>query len=96
VIIPVRHLPASLIWRSSRAQSHEALTEFFRARGSLYGAGYDELEAANIRELCEELGIPMGYGRVGKTPSQLHGYEGRRASGPRESWSYWDPDDIDD
>lgn len=39
--------------------------------GSLYGGGYDVVEERAIRAELEELGIPMGYGRVGRRPTQL-------------------------
>ncbi len=39
--------------------------------GGLYAVDYDWLEARHIREELELLGVPMGYGRVGKAPSVL-------------------------
>jgi hypothetical protein len=49
-----------------------AYAEAFRVFGDLYGADWEELEARNIREWCELFAeVPMGYGRVGRVPSQL-------------------------
>ena len=76
-MIPIRRCPPEEIVNWTRAKRHEAFTSCFREHGTLYGRDYDQVEEATIRELCEELGIPMGYGRVGKT--QLHGWEGKRA-----------------
>jgi hypothetical protein len=47
--------------------------------GSLYwhGSGIDEWEAGELREECEEVGLPMGYGRVQREPLQLNDWEAR-------------------
>ena len=39
--------------------------------GDLYGGQWELVEEVLIRNECEEHGIPMGYGRVGKAPRQL-------------------------
>lgn len=39
--------------------------------GDLYGGQWELVEEVLIRNECEEHGIPMGYGRVGRTPRQL-------------------------
>jgi len=48
-------------------------TQFMKWRwaqfGSLYGD--DGPERLELRDECEAHGIPMGYGRVGKAPTQL-------------------------
>lgn len=45
--------------------------DYYRATGQLYGDDHDEVEAIRIRAECEEAGLPMGYGRVGRVPVQL-------------------------
>ncbi len=54
-----------------RAIRRNQLTENFREWGDLYGSDYLEVEAIEMREECEQVGVPMGYGRVGKTLSVL-------------------------
>ena len=66
--------PFSLLSRSSRRRRAEELARCFAALGDLYGAGYERAESASIREACEELGLPMGYGRVSALP-ELRGEE---------------------
>lgn len=51
--------------------SHRAYLAWFTEYGCLYGPDYDQREATMIRLECEERGLPMGYGRVGRTPVQL-------------------------
>jgi hypothetical protein len=55
---------------SSRAVALAAFVESFKTLGSLYGSDY-EREAQLIREDLEALGLPMGYGRVARTPVVL-------------------------
>lgn len=55
---------------SSRAAARVMYCECFRRLGSLYGSDV-EAEVAFIREDCEALGVPMGYGRLGKAPEVL-------------------------
>lgn len=51
---------------------HRAQAEWLRQSGSLYGgADQDVAEARAIREECEAIGLPMGYGRVGRAPTLL-------------------------
>jgi len=49
----------------------------FSEFGALYGGVEDECEALAIRDECEAMGVPMGYGRVQRTPIQLNDYEAR-------------------
>jgi hypothetical protein len=58
-------------WQRSRASLHEAYVNVFEALGCLYGAPYEEQEAAAIRAECEGHGLPMGYGRVHRAPTCL-------------------------
>lgn len=58
-------------WRRDRAALREAYVNVFEALGCLYGAPYEETEALAIREECEALGLPMGYGRVADAPAPL-------------------------
>lgn len=79
--------------RSSRAYIRErarSLVYWFRQSGSLYGGvDADAAEAREIRDECEALGLPMGYGRVGRAPTQIHGYEGPRSRiGPTPPYGY--------
>lgn len=55
-------------WRSNKEGLRESYKLIHEAIGCLYGVSYDEREAMRIREACEELGLPMGYGRVHATP----------------------------
>jgi hypothetical protein len=43
----------------------------FNEIGTLYSDQWDHVEEQRIREACEEVGLPMGYGRLGETPEQL-------------------------
>lgn len=44
----------------------------FREIHSLYSEHWEQSEAGIIRELLEEeFGVPMGYGRVARTPEHL-------------------------
>ncbi len=45
--------------------------EIFRETGELYGHEYSEVESLLIRDELEQIGVPMGYGRVGRAPSVL-------------------------
>lgn len=45
--------------------------EAWRALGTLYGPDYEQLEVGNIHQELEALGVPVGYGRVGKAPTVL-------------------------
>lgn len=63
--------PYSPFSRLSRRMQRAIYADTYRAIGSLYGAGYESVESANIRDELEELGLPMGYGRVGRAPSVL-------------------------
>ena len=48
------------------------LTRMWEIVGSLYGGpDCDAAEQSFIRGACEEAGIPMGYGRVGRAPTVL-------------------------
>lgn len=58
----------------------------FRELGCLYGHQWELAEAKLIREDCEEVGIPMGYGRVGEMPRQLT-WGTARAASLRVDWS---------
>jgi len=40
-------------------------------QGDLYAPDWELVEAHHIREECEEMGVPMGYGRIGKPPQHL-------------------------
>lgn len=55
--------------RSAVRRHHWAA--MFRELGSLYGHQWEQAEARSIREACEEVGLPMGYGRVGKVSEQI-------------------------
>lgn len=54
---------------------HRMFVAYYREFRSLYGEAGDQVEAAAIREECEEAGLPMGYGRIGRQPRQLAAYE---------------------
>ncbi len=43
----------------------------FHEFGDLYGGQWERVEEQLIRSECEEHGVPMGYGRVGRPPRQL-------------------------
>jgi hypothetical protein len=58
----------------------------FRELGCLYGHQWELAEARFIREECEAVGIPMGYGRVGQKPRQLT-WSAARAAVIRVDWS---------
>lgn len=58
-------------WRLTRAALREQYLLIFENLGSLYGSTYEETEAQAIRAECEAVGLPMGYGRVGKAPRPL-------------------------
>lgn len=45
--------------------------------GSLYTGADDTAEALAIREQCEDLGLPMGYGREHHAPAQLDDIQAR-------------------
>lgn len=63
-------------WRYSL--NRRAFAEGYRQLGSLYGGlDADTAEARLIRRECEEHGVPMGYGRVGRAPVQLTAAEAR-------------------
>jgi hypothetical protein len=55
----------------SRRAQREMLVDAYRSLGDLYGARYAEGEVGHIVDELEELGVPMGYGRVTKTPTVL-------------------------
>lgn len=55
----------------SRSVRREALREGWRVFATLYDSSLDDFRAAELRALCEEAGIPMGYGRVGRVPTIL-------------------------
>jgi hypothetical protein len=55
----------------SRRAQRAMLVDAYRHLGDLYGARYAEGEMSHIRDELEALGVPMGYGRVGKTPTVL-------------------------
>jgi hypothetical protein len=68
----------------SRRAQREMLVDVYRSLGDLYGARYTEGEVGHIREELEALGVPMGYGRVGKAPSVLSDeYHPRSHRSPR-------------
>lgn len=51
---------------------HRGQLNQYEHTGSLYGGvEADVAEARTIRDECEAHGLPMGYGRVGTTPTQL-------------------------
>lgn len=54
------------------SERHGMFVEAHRCFGVLYGQDYDLLETRLIRAACEAVGVPMGYGRVGKAPTQLY------------------------
>lgn len=61
-------------WRwgaANRPERRSSLTQLFLVQGTLYGPGHCASEEAALREECEELGLPMGYGRVQRSPVQL-------------------------
>lgn len=47
------------------------LVDMYQQYGDLYSHGWETAETWFIREECEEIGLPMGYGRVGRTPEPL-------------------------
>jgi hypothetical protein len=56
----------------------QAYTRGFAELGTLYGGlGSDDVEAQAIRDECDEIGLPMGYGRVPSAPIQLVDVEAR-------------------
>ena len=60
----------------SYGTGHRSRAEQFVTLGSLYvGLSWDQSEQAMIRHECEQLGLPMGYGRVAATPIQLDSAE---------------------
>jgi hypothetical protein len=61
-------VPTSWLGKAARREMYVAA---FRDFGLLYDATRDAFEAGEIRDECEALGVPMGYGRVGKTPTLL-------------------------
>lgn len=63
----------------------------FREYGNLYGHQWELAEARLIRDACEEVGLPMGYGRVGKVPRQLTWGQARAAT-IRVDWSGVEPE----
>ena len=66
-------------WNASRRRrfvERRLYLRIFDALGTLYGSGWDEAETLRIREACAAVGLPMGYGRVGRQPEQLWGFEG--------------------
>jgi len=68
-------VPSSWLGKAAR---HEMYVAGYRDFGALYDATLEPLEAACIRDECEALGLPMGYGRVGKTPTLLSELYGDR------------------
>lgn len=50
---------------------HRRLVDMYELYQDLYGHGWEITEEWFIREECEEIGLPMGYGRVGKGPQQI-------------------------
>jgi hypothetical protein len=48
-----------------------AFRAMFEEHGDLYGHQWELAEATLILEECAEIGLPMGYGRVGRPPVQL-------------------------
>lgn len=52
-------------------KARQMYLQAFEVFGSLYDADGDERLAAVIRADLEELGVPMGYGRVHETPTVL-------------------------
>ncbi len=67
----------------------------FEEHGDLYGRQWELAEAVLIREECQEIGLPMGYGRVGRTPSQLT-WGIATAPDARVDWSGFDDDDDEE
>lgn len=55
---------------TGRADRRLAYLDAWRVIGCLYGLDGGAEEHA-IRAACEDLGVPMGYGRVGRVPAQL-------------------------
>jgi len=63
-----------------RLGAQQGRARMFRELGSLYVSGeQDTAEELATREELEALGIPMGYGRVGRVPTQLDDYQEARA-----------------
>lgn len=58
--------------RRRRSELHRMYIQGWELFHGLYDATLDEPEARIIRDLCEEVGLPMGYGRIGKAPVHLH------------------------
>lgn len=60
-------------WRLKRLASirRRLWVRAFNEFGSLYGGQWERAEEQLIRLECEEQGLPMGYGRVGRAPRQL-------------------------
>lgn len=57
----------------------------FQEHGDLYGRQWELAEVEFIREECDEVGLPMGYGRVGREPVQLT-WGTATAPNPRVDW----------
>ena len=53
------------------AALREMYVAAFREYGSLYDFHRDPVEQQCIRDECEAIGVPMGYGRVGTAPHVL-------------------------
>lgn len=63
-------------WR--RMVQRQFYARVWAEHGSLYGElGSDECEAQAIRDECNAMGLPMGYGRVSRAPIQLSDTEAR-------------------
>lgn len=54
-----------------RICTHTGYLNAWRDVRTLYAHDYEDVEERAIRAELEELGIPMGYGRVGRVPTQL-------------------------
>jgi hypothetical protein len=54
-----------------RSVRHNVWKSIFEDIRSLYSDGWESAEASFIREQCEEQGLLMGYGRIGREPEQI-------------------------
>jgi hypothetical protein len=52
-------------------------SHWFREYGSVYSDSFEADEALEIRVACEQMGVPMGFGRVPRAPIQLSDAETR-------------------
>jgi hypothetical protein len=67
----------------------KALVSMYEQHQDLYGRGWEVAETSFIREECEAMDLPMGYGRVGRAPHQLT-WGVACAPDPRVDWKAFD------